>query len=134
MPRNQTPSDDHAEKDMTEDSGPAFPPIPTPPEPPPIPELLTKPVDHPAASGRTQKSSGSMADIGRAWGMAMNFIAMILVSLGIGYAIDRWQNSSPKFTLIGMAVGFIGALWTIIRQTQAQERREQQARNNNRNP
>lgn len=121
-------------RDLPPENGaePAPPPLPFhPPEPPEIPELLRRPVGHPA--GRVAGSGGessAVTGMGKAWGVAMDFVFTIIGSALLGYFADRWQNTSPLYTMIGLAGGFALALVRIIRRTIADDRRESQAREN----
>lgn len=101
-----------------------------PPPPPDIPAVLREPA--PAArpaveSGRSR--TGSLSGMGRAWGIAMDFIFTILAGAGLGWVMGRWQGGMTGWVLGGLAVGFAAALVRIIRATQRQERLEKQQRN-----
>lgn len=58
----------------------------------------------------------------------MDFVGSLLGAMLLGYFADRWQGTSPRYTLIGMVVGFVFALYRIITRTLADERREQEQR------
>jgi len=119
MPRN-----DPEEPTGSEGADDFHPDIPEPPPPPEIPELLTRPVDHPAAAPEKPRSSSGISEMGKAWGVAMDFVFSILGSLLIGHFLDRWLQTTPKITLIAMAVGFVFAFWRIVRRTLKEERDE----------
>lgn len=70
----------------------------------------------------------SMADVGKAWAVALDFIVTILMGAGAGYGWDRWRSTSPTGILIGLSAGFAFALVRIIRYTQKQEALERAER------
>ncbi len=94
------------------------------PPPPPIPETLR---EKPGA-GSTGKDGGSSGygDMTKAWGAAMDFVFTIIGAALLGYFADRWQGTSPRYTLIGLVAGFALSLYRIIRRTLADEKREQE--------
>lgn len=95
---------------------PTTPDIPPTPNPPHIPELLTTPVERPASMA-PKATSTPLSDMSRAWGVALDFIVTILGGLFIGWGIDKWQNTGPWGTVIGLGLGFTIALIRIIRRT-----------------
>ncbi|MBX3389017.1 MAG: AtpZ/AtpI family protein [Phycisphaeraceae bacterium] len=100
------------------------------PPPPQIPELLREPVARPPVLDRNEVASQSgLANVSTAWGVAMDFVGSVIGALLLGYFADRWQGTSPRYTLIGMVVGFTFALYRIISRTLAEERREKERRN-----
>ncbi|MGH7243918.1 MAG: AtpZ/AtpI family protein [Phycisphaerales bacterium] len=104
--------------------------ISNPPPPPPIPELLTQPVDRTAYKhGKAPATDSDFGNVSTAWGVAMDFVGSVLGALLLGYFADKWQGTSPRYTLIGMVVGFTFALYRIITRTLADERREKERRN-----
>lgn len=91
-----------------------------PEPPPPIPESLRRPV-----ARRPEKpvsDSGDYSGMTKAWSVAMEFVFTIVASLLLGWFADRWQGTSPRYTLIGMALGFAFALFQIIRRTLKDEK------------
>lgn len=91
-----------------------------------IPDVLK---DQPARAttgpSRPAPSQGSMAGLagaGKAWGIALEFIATIMFGGGLGWLIDRWKHSASVGVLVGLALGFVVAFVRIVRTTQAQER------------
>lgn len=113
-----------------DDQSDSFASIPHPPPAPPIPELLTKPVDRSAFSKpKPPPEESGFANVSTAWGVAMDFVGSLLGAMLLGYFADKWQGTSPCYTLIGMVVGFTFALYRIISRTLAEERREKEQRN-----
>lgn len=107
-----------------DNSIPYYDPLASAPPPPPIPELLTKPVHDPRTQAPSQSTMSQMGDMGRAWGMAFEFIVMIFAGAAGGWLLDRWLKSAPKGLMAGLALGFVFAFIRIVRATQAQEREE----------
>ncbi len=111
---------------------PAMPYIPDLPEPPPVPEFLTKPVrkptnrnilgmgENPTALGRASQLAG----MGKAWGLATEFVASIIGSFLVGFGVDSYFKTTPTWTLIMIAVGLTYAVWRIMRRTMEDEKRE----------
>ena len=95
--------------------------------PPEIPELLREPVGKPGGASKNPEES-DIANVSTAWGVAMDFVGCVLGALLLGYFADKWQNTNPRYTLIGMVVGFTFALYRIIRRTLADDKKEQERR------
>ncbi len=49
-------------------------------------------------------------------GAAMRFAGAIVIYLLVGLALDRWIDTTPLFTLIGMVVGSVLAFLSIKRE------------------
>jgi len=109
-----------------------YPIIPDLPPPPVLPELLTTPVrkpternilgmgEKPTALGRASQVVG----MGKAWGIATEFVASIIGSFLIGFAIDTYFNTLPKWSLGMLTLGLVYAVWRIVRRTMEDEKRE----------
>lgn len=139
-------SDSHPDPDQVNESepaaGPPLPYIPDLPEPPPVPEFLTKPVrkptnrnilgmgENPTALGRASQLAG----MGKAWGLATEFVASIIGSFLIGFALDTFFKTTPTWTLIMIAVGLTYAVWRIMRRTMEDEKREKAEKANAKSP
>jgi F0F1-type ATP synthase assembly protein I len=121
---------------------PAMPYIPDLPEPPPFPVLLNTPVrkpternilgmgEKPTALGRASQLAG----MGKAWGLATEFVASIIGSFLIGFAIDTFFKTTPTWTLIMIGVGLTYAVWRIMRRTMEEEKREKAEKANAKSP
>ncbi len=96
--------------------------------PPEIPELLREPARMPGGSTVKNPEESDIANVSTAWGVAMDFVGCVIGALLLGYFADKWQNTNPRYTLIGMVVGFTFALYRIIRRTLADEKKEQARR------
>lgn len=46
---------------------------------------------------------------GMAVGLGFSVVATLVVMIVLGLALDSWLDKSPLFTLIGVAIGLIGA-------------------------
>lgn len=99
-----------------------------PPPPPDIPEVLQRPTEHRPGPASDPRMPTSLSGVGRAWGIALDFVFTILAGAGLGWLIGRWQGGMPGWVLGGLAVGFAAALIRIIRATQRQERLEKEGR------
>lgn len=109
--RDSQPSPDDELPDRAEELSAWREPEP----PPPIPETLRHPV-----ARRPEKPVSASSDYSgmtKAWSVAMEFVFTIIASLLLGWFADRWRGTSPRYTLIGMALGFAFALFQIIRRT-----------------
>ncbi len=126
MPEPDKNSDPHATPEPTTgaDPDPAefFPDLPEP-APPPKPPIFPS---IPARKPDEKKPASSLADVGRGWSVALEFVFTILASGGLGYAFDTWKGTAHTGTLIGLALGFVIAFWRIVKDALAQDRREQQ--------
>ena len=65
------------------------------------------------------------------WG-ALGMLASVGITLVVatagamigGYFVDRWLNSSPWFTLIGLGVGIVAGFRNLFRSIKRAEQRE----------
>lgn len=93
-----------------------------------IPEALQ------GSTGGTAKSGGSgggglgLMEMGKAWGVALDFIFTIAAGAAAGWGFDRWRGTSPTGAIVGFAAGFVMAMVRIIRYTMKQERLEKEAK------
>lgn len=100
---------------------------------PKIPELLREPVGlHvPGRDPPKLGAVGSLMDTGKAWGVALNFVATIIAGLAVGWLLDWWLNTRPWGVLGGLGIGFVLAFVQIVRntlKTEAREKAEREAR------
>lgn len=98
-----------------------------------IPEVLQRPVRKPdfdpvygdqASRPQTPELGGAV----KAWAIALDFVVTIITGAGLGWLADRWRNSLPLWTLVGLTFGFAAAFVRIVRATQRQERAEKARR------
>jgi len=65
---------------------------------------------------RSAKSFQENAEqAGPAAGASYTLIGAIILLGGIGYAVDRWQGTSPWFLLAGLALGLIVGFYELAR-------------------
>jgi ATP synthase protein I len=95
-----------------------------------IPEVLRTPVRQPGEiPGEPRPPKGTLvSSAGVGFGMAFDFIGTIGGGVLVGWLVDRWQGTTPIFVLVGLGLGFVGAMFRIVAQTKRQERREKAAR------
>ena len=62
-----------------------------------------------------RKDASSVEGWYRLTGLGIEFIAAVLLGLGLGYLIDRAANTAPWFFLIGGGLGFTAGLFILIR-------------------
>lgn len=55
--------------------------------------------------------------IGAAASLGLSMVASLIVMIGGGVLIDRWQDTSPVFTLAGVALGLIAAGYQLYELT-----------------
>lgn len=48
-------------------------------------------------------------------GLGFEFVAAILLGVGVGYLVDYWIGSSPWGVIIGLGLGFAAGLSILIR-------------------
>ncbi|HEV2055448.1 MAG TPA: AtpZ/AtpI family protein [Methylomirabilota bacterium] len=71
-----------------------------------------------AAKSSPWGSLGMLASVG---------ITLVVATAGAmigGYFVDRWLNSSPWFTLIGLGVGIVAGFRNLFRSIKRAEQRE----------
>jgi F0F1-type ATP synthase assembly protein I len=127
------PDPDHANEPEAVSPYPIIPDLPPPPV---LPELLTKPVRRPTQRNILGMGEGptalgratQMASMGKAWGLATEFVASIIGSFLVGFGIDTYFNTTPIWTLSMIALGLTYAVWRIVRRTIEDERREKAAK------
>jgi len=67
---------------------------------------------------RSAKSLQENAErAGSAAGAAYTLVGGILVLGGIGYAIDRWRDSSPWGLIIGLVLGVVVGFYDLVKTT-----------------
>ena len=59
--------------------------------------------------------SNKMAEAAKAFAIVLNLFASIILFGGIGYALDRWQGTGYRYTLIGLGVGLVIGFVSFIR-------------------
>ncbi|MCG6113801.1 MAG: AtpZ/AtpI family protein [Mesorhizobium sp.] len=68
----------------------------------------------PAATNEGEKQTGSLQGVGNALKLSSEFIAAIVVGVGLGWFIDQFAGTSPwgliVFLLLGFAAGVVNVL------------------------
>ncbi len=77
------------------------------------------------SSGQDERRQ-AMADLGKAWGIALEFIVSILLFTGGGWLLDRWLGTNPWLLLAGMALGLFGGVYRLLREARVIERGRRQ--------
>jgi F0F1-type ATP synthase assembly protein I len=52
---------------------------------------------------------------GLAYGAALSLFFSVLICFGIGWLIDRWRGSSPKFAVAGIILGAVLGFYEFYR-------------------
>ncbi len=100
-----------------------------PPRAPEIPEVLKQAVPRPASVTRDDaQTKTDMSDTAKAFGIALDFVATVMVGAFLGWGLGKWLGHMPSFVLGGIALGMVAAFVRVVRGTQATERREAAAR------
>ena len=68
-----------------------------------------KPVENPDSVAETTRKSGL------AYGAVVMLVASILIFLGIGWALDKFLNTSPWLLVCGIILGAIVGFYQFIR-------------------
>lgn len=62
-----------------------------------------------------KRGPNTTAEAAKAFTIVVNFFASVLGVGAAGYALDRWQGTGYRFTLIGVGVGLIIGFYTFFR-------------------
>lgn len=109
--------------DPTPRSEPVLPATPTDEPSLEIPEVLRTPVRQSQMPGTPKlPGGGSISGLGVGFAMAFDFVGSVGAGALLGYLFDRWQGTSPTGTLVGLGVGFVGAMIRIVRASQKADR------------
>jgi|GEM_PF-1287988 len=110
-----------------EPGGPRVPERGDLPAAPPIPELLTRPVDHArvrARAGGPAPSSqvANVGELGKAVAIGVDFLATAAAGGFLGWLIDYWQSWGHRGLVVGVILGFLYATYRLLRRLNALER------------
>lgn len=92
-----------------------------PSEPPPIPEILTKPTPRPAEKPKPSGTANTMSDVGFAVGVGLDFLFTLAAGAFLGYLFDRWRGGGHIGMFVGVAIGMALATFRILRRLNAQD-------------
>ncbi len=91
-----------------------------------MPELLTRPVEHPAKARMNAPASTSkpnlLSDLAPALTIGFDFLFTTAAGGFLGWLVDYGFKWTPYGLLAGLFVGFTAATVKIIRRSQKQER------------
>jgi len=65
-------------------------------------------------SGRTD-ATNTATGMGKGLRLGSEFVAAILVGLGIGWLLDSWLNTTPWLMLVMMMFGFAAGVLNVVR-------------------
>jgi F0F1-type ATP synthase assembly protein I len=65
----------------------------------------------------TRSLQDNVSRSGTVAGASYTLIGAILLFGGVGYAIDRWQGTSPWFLLAGLLLGVVVGFYELIKTT-----------------
>lgn len=99
--------------------------------PPPIPEALLKPVDHPRADEilhprRDTHDQRDAASQAKGWAIAMSFAFTVMAGGLLGWAVQQWiwPAAKPWPLLVGLFAALIGGFVRFIREGLAAANRD----------
>lgn len=88
-----------------------------------IPEVLQRPVEHPALNRPKPAADGlGLGELSKALAMGIDFLATIAAGGALGWGIDSWRGWSPYGLLVGVLVGFAYATVRIIQRSNAEDK------------
>lgn len=126
MPQDHDPNPRQTNDFERDDAPPVDPAEGTPAEtpsgpfaPPPMPDVLKgagpeEPTRHvgPIPKGR----GGSAIQSGRVFAIGMDFAYGVIGCAALGWGIDWWFKTSPRWLLIGAGIGIVVAMYRFIRE------------------
>ena len=65
----------------------------------------------------TQSFEESVSQSASALGASYTLVGALLLLGGIGYAVDRWQGTSPWFLLGGLLLGVVVGFYELVKVT-----------------
>jgi ATP synthase protein I len=74
------------------------------------PDTQGGPPDPPSPNHDAQLARGAVEFLT----LGMTVAVTILVAGALGYLVDRWLGTSPVFTLIGLVLGIVAAVWSAV--------------------
>ena len=64
----------------------------------------------------TRRADAASLQAGQTLGRGMDFALVVLVFLGIGYAIDRWLGTRPWLLLVFLTLGMASGILSAVRE------------------
>lgn len=77
------------------------------------------------AKRRPDADPRAMRQVGKAWSLAIEMVAAVVVSLFIGWWVDRWFDTAPWGLLGFILLGVAAALWSAIRTAMVMQAQQQ---------
>lgn len=77
--------------------------------------MTSPPGGEPDDGAKRTSEDATLASWYRMTGVGIEFVVAIALFAGVGYAIDRWRDTSPWGVLIGLGVGFAVGMRAMIR-------------------
>ncbi len=68
-----------------------------------------------AETADRSSSANTMTGWGKGLRLGSEFVAAILVGLGIGWLLDSWLNTTPWFMLVMLMFGFAAGVLNVVR-------------------
>ncbi len=65
---------------------------------------------------RKNDADSELVSAASGYGQAFGFIGTMLVFAGLGYLVDRWLHSAPWGLIVGIALGFFGSTYKMVRE------------------
>lgn len=73
--------------------------------------------DKSSFAGSTKSFQENVTQAAPAMAAAYGLVGAILLFAAIGYALDKWQGTSPWFLLSGLALGIVVGFYELIKAT-----------------
>ena len=77
-------------------------------------------------TGRS-KSSDDTGPLWRISGLGLELVSAILGMLLVGWILDRWLGTAPRWTTLGAVVGVLGGVYNFIRRALSLNRKAVEA-------
>lgn len=109
-----------------DENPPEMPSLPTPPSIPSTLQGGARPKEP-----KEQSTTAGLSEMGRAWGVAFEFMITIGAGGAGGWAYDHYRGTNPTGLMVGLGVGFAWAFYRIVRfmmKQDAAERAERERR------
>lgn len=94
--------------------------------PPPIPELLQRPVEHSSLKPKPPSLTASaIGDMGQGLAIALDFLFVGIAGGAAGWLIDNWLGSSPLALVIGLSLGLVAGTFRLVHRLEQDDRQAQ---------
>ncbi|MCW5768231.1 MAG: AtpZ/AtpI family protein [Phycisphaeraceae bacterium] len=96
--------------------------------PPPLPDVLKRPGPSEPSRPSTPIPRSSAMQFGRVFAIGMDFVYGVVGCAALGWAIDWWFKTAPRWLLIGAGIGIVVAMYRFIREGMKLSRGDQNRR------